>query len=486
MYIDDLKVFASSEAKLNRVLKSTSAAIENIGLTWNPKKCNVIHVRKGAQVHDAAGVRLRHEGVVESLDACSTYKFLGVRETVMQDERLALECAAKAYLQRLSLIWISPLSDSNRVTASNQFALPVLSYLMWTQHWPITELRVIDREARKIICENGGKHPLSSTAMLYPPRDKGGRGLRAIEQEYKLTKIKSAIKLYENTDPTMRLVQKFEERASEKGFTSLVKEACKYAEELDTGLNLNYPNPSCSLRQAPDTDILGKKVKGYLRRTVTEKIQEEIESEQWHGRFLCAWWQDEDLSMDECFAWLRERPSAPTYTITGVLELYEQLTPTRVYPNIKTGTSQGEITCRLCGGAAETLAHVLAGCPALAQSKYLERHNAALQVLFFEVCKGLQLMDSVPPWYSLVAPKPVYESPEAQVYWDVPVYAEQSYVKANRVDVRFVDHRRKRVWAVEMSCLWSDNRRKKEREKTEKYAPLRWELRKQYPDYFFS
>ena len=43
------------------------------------------------------------------------------------------------------------MSDFNRVTASNQFTLPVLSYLMWTQHWPITELRVIDREARKIM-----------------------------------------------------------------------------------------------------------------------------------------------------------------------------------------------------------------------------------------------------------------------------------------------------------------------------------------------
>ena len=103
-----------------------------------------------------------------------------------------------------------------------------------------------------------------------------------------------------------------------------------------------------------------------------------------------------------------------------------------MYAKIKTGTSQREhlhTTCRLCGGATETLAHVLAGCPSLAQSKYLERHNAALKVLFFELCKDLQLVDSVPPWYLLVAPKPVYESPEAQAYWDVPVYAEQSYVK---------------------------------------------------------
>ena len=155
-----MKVFAASEAKLNRVLKSTSAAMEDIGLTWNPKKCNVIHVRKGAQVHDKAGVRLGQEGVVESLDASSSYKCLGVRETVMQDKKMTLDCAAKAYLQTLSLIWSSSLSDSNRVTASNQFALPVLSYLMWTQHWPMTEIRVIDRGARKIICENGGKHPV--------------------------------------------------------------------------------------------------------------------------------------------------------------------------------------------------------------------------------------------------------------------------------------------------------------------------------------
>ena len=34
-----------------------------------------------------------------------------------------------------------------------------------------------------------------------------------------------------------------------------------------------------------------------------------------------------------------------------------------------------------------------------------------------------------------------------------------------------------------MSCPWLANCRKKEMEKTEKYAPLRWELRKQYPGY---
>ena len=105
-------------------------------------------------------------------------------EYVKQDEKFALVRAAMVYLQRLLVICSSPLSDFNRVIATNQFALPMLNYLMWTQHWPITKLRAVYRETRKIIHENGRKHPLSSTAVMYLPRHLEGRGLRSVEQEY--------------------------------------------------------------------------------------------------------------------------------------------------------------------------------------------------------------------------------------------------------------------------------------------------------------
>ena len=51
------------------------------------------------------------------------------------------------------------------------------------------------------------------------------------------------------------------------------------------------------------------------------------------------------------------------------------------------------------------------------------------------------------------------------------------------MDARFVDHEKKRVLAVEMSCPWTDNREKKQEEKTTKYGPLRWELKQQFPGY---
>ena len=238
--------------------------------------------------------------MVESLKPGTNYKFLGVQETVTQDKKLALECAAKVYLRRLLVIWSSPLSDINRVRASNQYAMPVLIYLIWTQHWLITELRIIDRETRKITCENCGKHLLSSTAIMYLAREKGGRGLRSVEREYKLTKIKVAMKLCQNMDPSLRTVQQFEERAVEKGHTSLMKKAHKFAEELE------YPQPSCQYVSDPETKMKGPKVKEHLKKADMEKLKEKINEEKWHGRFLQARWQYCELNQNGCFAWLRD------------------------------------------------------------------------------------------------------------------------------------------------------------------------------------
>ena len=51
------------------------------------------------------------------------------------------------------------------------------------------------------------------------------------------------------------------------------------------------------------------------------------------------------------------------------------------------------------------------------------------------------------------------------------------------MDARFKDHEKKKVLAVEMSCPWTENREKKQKEKTIKYGPLRWELKQQFPGY---
>ena len=76
--------------------------------------------------------------------------------------------------------------------ASNQYALTVLTYLTWTQAWPLAEQQQIDRDARKIISGSGGNHPKGSIAVLYLTINNGGRGLKSVEEEYKNIKIKGA------------------------------------------------------------------------------------------------------------------------------------------------------------------------------------------------------------------------------------------------------------------------------------------------------
>ena len=100
-------------------------------------------------------------------------------ENTKQDDDLSLTIAGKAYLQRLSLIWSSPLSDYNKVHASNQYAMPGLSYLMPTQCGPVVELKRLEREPRKVIVENGRKHPLGSYYICLGCLELG-RGLKSV------------------------------------------------------------------------------------------------------------------------------------------------------------------------------------------------------------------------------------------------------------------------------------------------------------------
>ena len=147
--------------------------------------------------------------------------------------------------------------------------------------------------------------------------------------------------------------------------------------------------------------------------------------------------EDMSLNFDGCFWWLSSWKQCPTHTVAGMFELY--LLPTRLYACQKMHpVATGKVMCRLCNKAPESVAHILAGCTALAQNKYTTRHNAALKILFFELLQDLSLR---PPWYSPLKPKPVYESNNAQAFWDVPLLAEHQEVRANRVDARIISVR---------------------------------------------
>ena len=95
LYIDDLKIFAASESKLNQVMNMVKTTMEDVGLAWNPKKCAVVHVRRGVHVSGNSGMILDETARIPSLEDGKQYKFLGMLESVMQEHKLVLECAAR-------------------------------------------------------------------------------------------------------------------------------------------------------------------------------------------------------------------------------------------------------------------------------------------------------------------------------------------------------------------------------------------------------
>ena len=133
--------------------------------------------------------------------------------------------------------------------------------------------------------------------------------------------------------------------------------------------------------------------------------------------------------------------------------MYEQLLPTRVYYSMKTRTGkENDVMCRLCDKTQETVAHILAGCSALAlRSICIVLTRPVLKILFFEILHQLDHIDSVPPWYSQEEPQPVYENEYAQACWDVQLFDEHVEVRNNRIDVRIVDRKKKVVSMLEIA-----------------------------------
>ena len=104
LYIDDMKIYAASKDKLERVMKTVKEAMGDVGLEWNEKKCSTAHVRRGSLDSSLGGTVIGERQVIENLKKGETYKFLGVLENSKQEDSSVLWGASKVCLQRLSII----------------------------------------------------------------------------------------------------------------------------------------------------------------------------------------------------------------------------------------------------------------------------------------------------------------------------------------------------------------------------------------------
>ena len=86
------------------------------------------------------------------------------------------------------------------------------------------------------------------------------------------------VKCYCNADPTMAGVRSFEELAVQIGRHYIIKDAKKYAEQLDLQLWLNFPKP---VAVADGKEVEAKKLKQAIYKAYQQEIQSTVSEERW-------------------------------------------------------------------------------------------------------------------------------------------------------------------------------------------------------------
>ena len=383
----------------------------------------------------------------------------------------------KTIRQRTNVIWSSPLSDFNKVMATNIFVCPTMEYYMWSERFNLTDIRELDKIIREGMNQYHAKYSLQMNASLYLPRQKGGRGLKNLEMIYKKTKIKAMMNLIESSDPRIKCVKKFHIERMHKGKSSIINDAVNFAKQ-DFGLTFVQPEVSFEI-EYNELGMIYKtsdknKIKQMLRKREIDKIIKELRESTWQGTLLKSRYNDAEL-VEGCFKWMTHWKDCPVQIINDAQSIYLQIIPTLTFHNYRGGNVSNSSKCRLCGGESESVKHILSHCGKLVKIDYKRRHDRVLQYILFRFLYKHTLIDSNPPWYSKVTIKPHYENKNISVYWDIPLYSgyeDEEDDKVLRPDGKIILKNLKQIFVLEMSVPWIDNRNSNFEEKVEKYKSI--------------
>ena len=147
-----------------------------------------------------------------------------------------------------------------------------------------------------------------------------------------------------------------------------------------------------------------------------------------------------------------------------IIAAQDQATKTNYYSRniLSDGTDP---MCRICGQYQETIDHIVAGCPELAKTEYLHRHDKAASYLHWNMCKELNI-NVEDKWYEH-EPQTVTERDNITILWDMPIQTDRE-IKANRPDIVVKDKQEKSCLLIDMSIPTEKNTSVKVTEKLSK------------------
>ena len=125
-YMDDLKLSAKDDNKLEGLLRIVKRFSDDIGMEFGLSKCAKATFMRG-KLENSDHVRLDEETMIKDLKQEKVYKYLGVDESSGIQHATMKQKLEKKLIRRTRLVLKTELNSNNRITAINTLAIPVIT-----------------------------------------------------------------------------------------------------------------------------------------------------------------------------------------------------------------------------------------------------------------------------------------------------------------------------------------------------------------------
>lgn len=468
MFIDDIKLYSTTQDKMNGILSLLKSALSDIGLSINDKKSGTLIRCKG--MISEQGVKLQDGTSFPAITKTNLYRYLGFMQSLGIDKEKNKEMVINEFKERVERLVNSSLSGFHLARAYNTYCIGYLRYFFFMK-WNYYELNRMEQILKKSLKQKGLFFRGFPVALFHLPRDKGGRGFQSVFMEYLIYRIGLAFKFHKS--PHMERITNL---LRDKDCDSFYNDTLTYGKEF--GLQFEFQkNQNIIIKDSETKEELNisskKKLTQLLRDRANKKWLTEAEEGGMHFKFWnmykerLSWIKNWRFITKQCenMLWMAMTANLQTRSLT---KWYN----TQHSNGLK---QQNNIKCRLCGKANETTEHIVSGCSALMNSDIIPRHNSVLYHLLRMILdrNGIQHNGTVQTEYS---------TDKVRIQCNCKILTIRE-VEHNVPDLVVYLHERKQIQIIDIAVPYDDNLEMRYNEKIQKYGPLQIELQKLNPGY---
>lgn len=461
MFMDDIKLYADSDANLKKLIKSVHQFSSDIHMEFGLDKCAKCTIKQGKKA-DTDDMQLEEGTVIADLQEENTYKYLGIEENASIEHKKMRSKIHTEYLKRVKKICKSQLTAKNKVTAINQLAIPVVTYGFGVVNWPQSHLNSLDVKTRKILTLHKVIYRNQCLDRLYMPRNEGGVGLTEINAAFRSTMVSLGQYLLSNSDPLIQIVTKQHEETLPQS-TSITKLFRNFAadifEQYPTERKMSATSQAKEIRTVFSMSEMEKRKVRWGDHKRAGLFPKELEKPYIDKQTSLNWLKKGRLKFDD------ERL---------IIAAQDQGLMTNGFKKMAKLTNDDR--CRFCHVAVESITHLVSSCQTLlADGRYTARHNKVCRYLHWTVCNHYKI-ETGPVW--LHEPNPITATEDVSVFYDKNIvlgrYVEGGAIKP---DIVVWDKIQKNAKIIEVSVPNDYGINRAEREKMHKYQDLKNDLR---------